>query len=163
MEKILVSACLLGAPVRYHGGHAKSGHPLLDRWAAEGRLVPVCPEVLGGLPTPRPAAERQPAGSSGCWPIAVLDRDGRDVSGQFQRGAETAAAEGAIHHIRMAILKEGSPSCGTSSIHDGSFSGRTTRGRGVTAELLAARGVRLFSEHEIGDAARYLGELESAV
>lgn len=160
VHKILVSACLLGAPVRYHGGDAKSAHPLLERWAAEGRLVPLCPEVLGGLPTPRPAAERQQRGSPGQWPAVVVDRNGVDVSGHFLRGAEATAAEAALHRIGMAILKDGSPSCATSSIYDGTFSGTRVPGRGVTAELLAARGVRLFSEHEIDRAAAYLAALE---
>jgi uncharacterized protein YbbK (DUF523 family) len=161
MERILISACLLGAPVRHHGGHAKSGHALLDRWAEEGRLVPVCPEVLGGLPTPRPAAELQRRPSSGSFSVVlVVDRHGSDVTEQFQRGAAAAVREVDTHDIRMAILKDGSPSCGTSSIYDGSFSGRLTAGQGVTASLLAARGVRLFSENEIAAAASYLAQLE---
>src|SRR5438046_3156909 len=97
MEKILISACLLGEPVRYHGGHAQSRHPVLQVWAQEGRLVPVCPEVLGGLPTPRPAAELRVrrAGDTAATPL-VVNEHGADVSAFFWRGAESAAREAAV-------------------------------------------------------------------
>jgi uncharacterized protein YbbK (DUF523 family) len=163
MNKILISACLLGAPVRYHGGHSRTDSALLAQWLQEGRLVPVCPEVLGGLTTPRAPAEIQSAGSGALVPGSgsrVVDNQAHDVSEEFRRGAETAAAEATAHDIRMAILKEGSPSCGTGYIYDGSFSGRRVNGKGVTARLLESRGIRLFSEHQIEAAAAYLAELE---
>lgn len=83
MDKILVSACLLGAQVRYDGGHCLLSHPVIARWQREGRLVSVCPEVLGGLPTPRPPAEVQSR-----FPILVTSNDGQDVTPQFLAGAE---------------------------------------------------------------------------
>jgi len=156
MEKILISACLLGERVRYHGGDARCEHPTLRRWQAEGRLVPVCPEVSGGLATPRPAAEITvtPAGRR------VLTASGTDVTPAFERGAEAAARACAAHAIRIAILKDGSPSCGSRSISDGSFSGHRLNGQGFSAARLAAEGIAIFSEEEIDSASDYLKALE---
>jgi uncharacterized protein YbbK (DUF523 family) len=156
-EKVLVSACLLGERVRYHGGDASIAHTVLRRWQEEGRVVPLCPEVTGGLPTPRPAAE------------IIMTADGRrvrtaaggEVTAAFERGADAAAAVCAAHGIRVAILKDGSPSCGSRSIYDGSFTGRRLKGDGVTAARLRAIGVRIFSEAEIDSAADYLDSLEA--
>jgi uncharacterized protein YbbK (DUF523 family) len=156
LEKIFVSACLLGERVRYHGGDARLEHPILRRWQDEGRLVPLCPEVSGGLATPRPAAEiaATPEGRR------VLTAAGADLTLSFERGAEAAAHACASHGVRMAILKDGSPSCGSRSIYDGSFSGKKVNGQGVTAALLRAAGVRIFSESEIDAANDYLRALE---
>ena len=139
MEKILISACLLGERVRYHGGDARLEHPILRRWQEEGRLVPLCPEVTGGLTTPRPAAEITvtPEGRR------VLTAAGQDVTGAFERGAEAAANACAAHGIRIAILKDGSPSCGSRSIYDGSFSGRRVGRPGRDG-----RDAAIFSESE---------------
>ena len=157
MEKILVSACLLGGRVRYHGGDARIAHPTLRRWHEEGRLVPLCPEVTGGLTTPRPAAEITvtPEGRR------VLTAAGHDVTGAFERGAEAAANACAAHGIRIAILKDGSPSCGSRSIYDGRFSGRRVERQGMTATRLIAAGVKVFIESEIDDAAGYLDSLDA--
>ena len=159
MEKILVSACLLGERVRYHGGDAWIGHPILRRWHEEGRLVPLCPEVTGGLTTPRPAAEITvtPEGRR------VLTAAGQDVTGALERGAEAAANACAAHGIRIAILKDGSPSCGSRSIYDGSFSGRRLDGEGLTTTRLLAAGIRIFSENEIDAATNYLQALDSGL
>ena len=156
MEKILVSACLLGERVRYHGGDARLEHPILRRWREEGRLVPLCPEVTGGLTTPRPSAEITVTQQG----RRVLTAAGQDVTGAFERGAEAAANACAAHGIRIAILKDGSPSCGSRSIYDGSFSGRRLDGQGVTATRLIAAAVKVFIESEIDDAAEYLKTLE---
>ena len=155
MERILISACLLGDRVRYHGGDARCEHPTLRSWQDEGRLVPLCPEVTGGLATPRPAAEITvtPEGRR------VLTAAGTDVTRAFERGADAAARACAAHGIRIAILKDGSPSCGSRSIHDGTFSGRQVDGEGVTATRLRAAGVRIFSEFEIDSAAACLHAL----
>jgi uncharacterized protein YbbK (DUF523 family) len=157
MEKILISACLLGERVRYHGGDARIEHPVLGRWLAEGRLVAVCPEVAGGLSTPRPAAEitTQPGGR---W---VLTQTGRDVTSAFERGAAAAALACAANGIRVAILKDGSPSCGSRAIHDGSFSGRRVAGQGLTAARLAVDRIAIFSENDIDAAAEYVAALEA--
>jgi uncharacterized protein YbbK (DUF523 family) len=158
MERVLVSACLLGEPVRYHGGHARIDHAILTRWQREGRLVPLCPEVVGGLTTPRPAAEIRttPEGRR------VLTAAGDDVTGAFERGAAAAAAACAEHGIRVAILKDGSPSCGSGTICDGTFRGRRVSGDGLTAARLAKEGVVVFREDQIEDAARHVELLDSA-
>lgn len=159
MIKILISACLLGERVRYHGGDARIEHPMLPRWHAEGRLVPICPEVVGGLTTPRPAAEITTTASG----RRVLTMAGQDVTRAFEYGAEVAAAACAAGAIRIAILKDGSPSCGSRSVFDGSFSGRRVAGLGITAVRLAAAEVKIFSESEIDLAAEYLAALEACV
>lgn len=118
MEKILVSACLLGNRVRYDGGHHLLEHPIINHWRREGRLVAACPEVLGGLPTPRAPAEIQ-----GRFPILVTTREGEDVTPQFLAGAEHAMEIAHRHHCCCALMKANSPSCGNHSTYDGSFSG----------------------------------------
>lgn len=157
VKKILISACLLGERVRYHGGDARVEHPILRRWHDEGRLVAICPEVIGGLPAPRPAAEITTTREG----RRVLTAVGTDVTGAIERGAQAALAACAADDIRIAILKDGSPSCGSRSIHDGTFSGRRVGGMGLAAERLAQAGVAIFTENEIEAAAAYLASLES--
>ncbi len=156
MQKILVSACLLGAPVRYNGTDKKTNHPVLQRWIDEGRVVPVCPEVLGGLGTPRPPAEIIHVGGL----RRVTANTGRDVTSEFERGAAEALEQAVRHGARLAILKEGSPSCGSTFVYDGTFTSTRVDGEGVTAALLRARGMRVFSEVELDAAATYLDALE---
>jgi uncharacterized protein YbbK (DUF523 family) len=152
MERILVSSCLLGQPVRYDGGGKRRDDPLFDRWRAEGRLVPCCPEVAGGLPVPRPAAEL--AGRF------VIAENGADVTSAFVEGARLALEVARRHGLRIAILKDGSPSCGSSRIYDGSFTGRSVPGRGVTAELLVRSGIAVFAEDELDAVQVHLSLLE---
>jgi uncharacterized protein YbbK (DUF523 family) len=150
MEKVLVSACLLGQRVRYDGRDARVESGILDRWEAEGRIVPICPEVAGGLPTPRPPAEIQ--GGDGA---AILSGKARvatrtaDVTDAFLAGAEAALRLAHGHGISVAVLKDRSPSCASRLVYDGSFTGRAVRGLGVTAARLAAEGIRVFSEEEL--------------
>jgi uncharacterized protein YbbK (DUF523 family) len=162
VEKILISACLLGAPVRYHGGSSKVDHARLRQWADEGRLVPVCPEVEGGLPTPRPPAEIRRSGGPAGQRVLVLTEQGRDVTGAYLAGARHALDLARQHGIRAAILKDRSPSCGSRAIYDGSFSGVRVPGEGVTAAALREAGLRVFSETEIDDAAEWLASVERA-
>ena len=164
MIRVLVSACLLGERVRYHGGDAACDDPILDRWRNEGRLVPFCPELAGGLPVPRPAAELQGGdGSAALRGLArVRDVDGRDVSAAFLEGARRALDAARENRVGLAVLKDGSPSCGTGSVYDGSFSGARRAGRGVAAALLAASGIPVFGEGELGAAAACLAALEAA-
>lgn len=158
MQKILISACLLGERVRYHGGDARAEHPALTRWRDEGRLVRACPEVDGGLTTPRPAAEI----TIGAMGRRVLTVAGEDVTPAFERGAAAAVEACAASGIRMAILKDGSPSCGSRAIYDGTFSGRRVTGQGLTAARLVAAGIRIFRETEIDAAVLYLRTLEGS-
>lgn len=142
--KILVSACLLGCPARYDGQSKPVNHPLLQRWHANGWLVPYCPEQAGGLPTPRPAAEIQQDGR-------VMTGEGKDVTSAFLKGAEQALALCQQQKIKYALLKESSPSCGSHDIYDGQFRGRKIPGEGITAHLLKAHGIRIFSEQQIDE------------
>ena len=163
MEKILVSACLLGEKVRYHGGDAASAHPTLRRWEKEGRLVAACPEVEGGLGTPRPPAEI--VGSDGGRGVIaraalVRTRSGVDVTDHFTTGAAAALDAARRHGVRVAILKDGSPSCGNSFVYDGTFSGTRRAGVGVTAALLQMNGIRVFGDDEIDAAEAYLAKLD---
>jgi uncharacterized protein YbbK (DUF523 family) len=164
MERILVSACLLGDRVRYHGGDAACDHPVLQQWLNEGRVVAACPERDGGLPTPRPPAEIVGGGGSSVIERLAIVRTvaGADVTSNFCQGAERALDLVQQHRIRIAVLKDGSPSCGSSVVHDGSFSGTRIAGKGVTTALLEAHGVRVFSECDLDRAREWLRQLEAA-
>lgn len=160
-HKILVSRCLLGHLVRYDGG-ASGPFTQLDQWQAEGRIVPLCPEVAGGLSTPRAAAEIP--GGQGLEVLQgraqVITTDGEDVSAAFIDGARQALALVQRHGIRIAVLKAHSPSCGNLLTYDGTFSGQKVRGEGVTAALLKQAGVTVFSELELPEAAAALAALD---
>ena len=163
MEFILVSACLLGQPVRYHGGSAPCESAVLKRWEQEGRLVVICPEVAGGLPIPRPPSEiAQEAGGANvlAGTAIVVGTTGQDVTREFVHGAGQALATARRHGIRLAILKEGSPSCGSGYTHDGQFRGMHVPLPGVTAALLLQEGLRVFSEAQLDEAERFLHQLE---
>lgn len=157
MEKILISACLLGNPVRFDGGSKTQQHPMLTRWKQERRLVLQCPEVAGGLAVPRPAAEIQ----SDSAHLIVKTNTGVDVTAAFHKGAQVSLELCQAHQIKVAILKESSPSCGSSNVHDGRFIGHKIAGEGVTTRLLRQHGVQVFSEHQIDTAARAVAMLES--
>jgi len=159
--KLLVSACLVGQRVRYNGGTCTVDGTVLEKWAARGLVIPFCPEVAGGLPVPRPSAEIHGSGGE-----SVLDGSGQvvtgagaDVTQAFLCGARCALEVARAAGVRVAILKEASPSCGSSSIHDGSFSGRCVPGRGVTAALLLRNGIAVFSEKEIAAALVHLDRI----
>ncbi|GAB6404648.1 2-thiouracil desulfurase family protein [Pseudomonas sp. MHK4] len=161
MQKILVSRCLLGHRVRYDGG-ASGPFDQLQAWLDEDRVVPLCPEVAGGLPTPRAAAEI-PGGQGGevlDGRAPVITTEGEDVSAQFLSGAYQALELVQRHGIRIAILKANSPSCGNLLTYDGTFSGVKVTGEGVTAALLRRHGVQVFSELELAEAAQSLAALD---
>jgi uncharacterized protein YbbK (DUF523 family) len=160
--KVLVSACLLGERVRYNGADASCPSPILERWAAEGRLVPFCPEVAGGLPVPRPAAEIEAGDGHAvlAGTARVRDGAGRDLTRFFLDGGRGALDAARSQGARVAVLKDGSPSCGTSAVYDGTFSGRRRAGPGVTAALLEEAGIRVFSERELEEADACLRALE---
>ncbi|MGS0894761.1 DUF523 domain-containing protein [Burkholderia stagnalis] len=152
MPKILVSMCVVGHPVRYNGSARTAEHEALERWRREGRLVPVCPELAGGLTVPRPAAEIA-NGESGRRVLSgaarIVDVNGTDVTASFVAGAQIALALARAHACRFAILADGSPSCGSTFIHDGSFANRRHAGAGVTAALLREHGIEVFADTEI--------------
>lgn len=158
MKKILVSACLLGDPVRYDGNSKTVDSTELDALLAQDRVIGFCPEVAGGLPVPRAAAEIH-AGDGN----AVIARlawvktcDGRDVTDYFLSGAEQALALCHEHDITVAVLTETSPSCGSSRIYDGSFNRNAIPGSGVTAALLRQHGIMVFSQHQLEQACKQL-------
>jgi uncharacterized protein YbbK (DUF523 family) len=164
LSRILVSACLLGQPVRYNGQDKRVDSTLLAQWLRDGRVVAVCPELLGGLGVPRPAAEIA-HGRSGHAVIAgrasVLSIGGADMTAAFIQGAEAAVASARKNRIQVAVLKEGSPSCGSQFTYDGGFSGRTVEGNvGVATAALQAAGVKVFSEHQLAQAHEELLRLE---
>ena len=139
--KILISACLLGIPCRYDG--ASKAQPWAEELARPHELVPVCPEQLGGLPTPRDPSERREG--------RVVMNTGADVTEQYRRGAEAALRLCRMLGCEAAILKERSPSCGHGTIYDGTFTGTLTDGDGVTAELLLRNGIPVYGESQAAE------------
>ena len=139
MKNILVSACLLGEPCRYDG----KSKPCERVIALKGtyNLIPICPEVVGGLPTPRTPSE--------ICGERVLMKDGRDVTENYNRGAQKALEIARENACTVAILKEKSPSCGSGLIHNGSFDGGLVEGDGITTQLLKQNGIRVLGESEI--------------
>ena len=152
MDKVLVSACLLGQPVRYNGVGKPLSHGLLERWQTEGRVVSVCPEVMAGFAIPRAPAEIA-SGADGEAVLSgtarVIDSTGADVTDPFIEGARIALRIARENGCRFALLIDGSPSCGSGMIYDGSFSGQKHPGSGVTVALLRANGIEVFSDREI--------------
>lgn len=141
MKALLISRCLLGAPCRYDGKSKPLAAETLQALRARYDLIPVCPEVLGGLPTPRTPSERQ--GSR------VVMKTGADVTKEYRRGAEAALQAARENHVCAAVLKERSPSCGKGKIYDGTFTGTLTEGNGVTADVLLNAGFTVYGESEI--------------
>lgn len=139
MEKILVSACLLGVSCRYDGRSVPNEQviALSEKYA----LIPICPEIYGGLSTPRTPSER--VGDR------VLMKDGTDVTENYARGAEATLRLAELSGAKYAILKAKSPSCGKGRIYDGTFTGRLVAGDGVTAENLTRVGIKVLTEDEL--------------
>lgn len=155
MLKVVVSACLLGAPVRFDARDKFCDHPVLQRWIEEGRVVSACPEMLGGLGTPRPPAEIVNDGSR-----RVFTNDGVDVTREFEAGAAATAQIAAENAVRVAILKSNSPSCGAGFIYDGTFTSTRVPGDGLAAAALRKQGIAVFTENELEAAEAYLASLE---
>ncbi|NVK18659.1 MAG: DUF523 domain-containing protein [Methylocystaceae bacterium] len=143
MEKILISACLYGEKVRYDADHCLMKDDLFQRWKDEGRFIPICPEMAGGLPAPRPPCECDPKSGK------IVDKDGMDYSDAFKSGAQIALALAQEHKIRFALLKERSPSCGVHMIYDGTFTSQKIAGSGLTTKLLKDHGLQVFSEFDL--------------
>ena len=139
MEKILISACLVGDKVRYDG--KGQYNPLIQELLEKYELVPFCPEVEGGLKTPRTPSEI--VGDK------VINKAGRDVTHQFIDGAKKALMICQYLNIKIAILKDHSPSCGVNEIHDGKFSGKLIKGKGITTTLLEKNGIKVISDSDI--------------
>ena len=150
--KILISACLLGRPVRYDGRGKQLDHPLVEQWHAQGRLVAICPELSGGFSVPRAPAEIADHGSGDAVLAGVgrvIDKTGADVTTAFVAGAEAALALARQHDCRFALLIDGSPSCGSRTIYGGGFDGTRHDAQGVTAALLRQNGIAVFTERDV--------------
>lgn len=141
MKPLLISRCLLGDPCRYDGKSRPLAAETLQALRARYDLFPVCPEVLGGLPTPRTPSERQGD--------RVVMKTGADVTEEYRRGAEAALQAAQENQVCAAVLKERSPSCGKGKIYDGTFTGTLKEGNGVTAEVLLNAGFTVYGESEI--------------
>lgn len=161
-HRILISACLLGQPVRYDGRGRRLEDDLVGQWLRAGLLVPLCPEVAGGLPTPRPPAEIEP-GAQGSDVLAgtarIIDITGQDVTDTFRTGAAIAVATARQERCRFALLMDRSPSCGSSLIYSGHHDGRTHPGIGVVTSALKQAGVEVFAPDNIAQLARRLTEI----
>ncbi len=149
--------------MRYDGQSKSLNNEHLERWRAEGRLVSVCPEIEGGLPVPREPAEILDglAGDVIDSTAEVETINGRRVTQPFLRGAKAALKLCQKWGIKVAILTDKSPSCGSRLIHDGTFSGQTINGIGVTTALLERHRIKVFSEHEFQNANDYLSNLKN--
>lgn len=158
--KILVSACLMGHQVRYNGSAKAQFLPVFQRWQEEGRLIVHCPELAAGLPTPRLPAEI--AGASGDEVMAdtarIVESDGTDVTGHYQLAGWLALRTALETGCRAALLTDGSPTCGSQTIYDGSFTGQRRAGMGVAAALLHQHGIRVFSDHQLAELIAWVEE-----
>lgn len=154
MRKILVSECLYGGRVvRYDGEYIPSEHPTFLKWKEEGRLVYICPEVFGGLPTPRPDSQRRDGG--------VFTKAGVDVTEEYTIGAIESLRLAKEHDVALVIMKESSPSCGSKEIYDGTFTDTKIPGKGLANETVSKAGFAVFNEHEIDEAEEYLLRIEA--
>lgn len=156
--KVLVSGCLNGPAIRFNRTNVEVESPVWDRWVAEGRLVPFCAELSAGFAVPRPPAEI--LGGDGtaviCGLGTVVEDTGKDVTGLFMQGAQNAVAHAVEQGCVAAVLTDGSPSCGSTYIYDGTFGGGTKEGAGVVAQLLIDNGIRVFAESQLEEADRFI-------
>ncbi len=142
MNPLLISACLLGVVCRYDGKTKPLPEETLNALKKHYHLIPICPEIFGGLPTPRMPSEIQKD-------RRVLRCDGADLTVEYQKGAREALRLAEMFDCGRALLKERSPSCGCGEIYDGTFSGIRIEGDGITSELLKKHGISIFGESEI--------------
>ncbi|QLK63278.1 DUF523 domain-containing protein [Enterobacteriaceae bacterium Kacie_13] len=162
INKILVSACLVGFKVRYDGSEKAQMLDQLRRWQKEQRLVIHCPELAAGLPTPRPPAEIVSAAGKDGMPeqVRIFEITGQDVTGQYQLAAWLALRAAQESGCTAALLTDGSPTCGSQFIYDGSFSGKRKAGMGVAASLLTEHGIAVFSQNRLADLIAWIDEKE---
>ena len=145
----LVSACLCGVNCKYNGSN--NYNKICDDLFKSGKAILICPEQLGGLPTPRvPSELRNSAKEILNGNGEILTKDGRDVTEEFLKGAIEVKEIAKKLNIEGAILKEGSPSCGVNYVYDGTFTGNKINGRGITAEILLQSGIKVISENNLG-------------
>ena len=155
---ILISACLLGNPVRYDGTDLFIDHPLIKKWLDQDRLIAVCPEVEGGMPVPRAPAEiiKGDGKSVLGGKSRVMDIEGEDVTIPFIKGALKALKMALDNECVAAILTEHSPSCGSNRVYDGSFTKTKRDGVGVTTSMLEQNHIPVFNQEQLEDLQAYL-------
>ncbi|MDD5795480.1 MAG: DUF523 domain-containing protein [Oscillospiraceae bacterium] len=154
MRKILVSECLYGGRiVRYDGGDVSEKNPIFLKWKEEGRLIPICPEVFGGLPIPRPDSQR--VGNR------VKTGAGKDVTAEYTKGAEEVLRLAKEYDVAFAVMKQDSSSCGSKYIYDGTFTDTKKEGQGLAVEYLRNAGFKVFAEEDLDEAEAFLKEIES--
>ena len=141
MKNILISACLLGEPCRYDGKSKPIDESLIRQLKEKYNIVPVCPEILGGLPVPRPPCEIKGE--------RVVRKDGTDCTVEYQKGAEETLRLADANDVTFCLLKSKSPSCGRDFVYDGSFLQTLHEGNGVTVKLLVENGYTIYTENEI--------------
>ena len=158
LARVFVSGCINGRPIRFNETGVDIESAIWDRWVSEGRVVSYCPELAAGFAVPRPPAEI--VGGEGLDVLRgdarVFEDTGRDVTGLFMQGAELAVAKALKSECVVAVLTDGSPTCGTSYIYDGGFEGGTRPGMGVAAQLLQDAGIPVFSEDRLAEADAFL-------
>ena len=164
MKRVLVSACLLGQPVRYDGSSVSVESSLLHKWKSEGRLISLCPELSAGFSVPRAPAEIEP-GRDGedvlIGKAKILEDTGVDVTDVFRNAAMLAVDVARKNGCVFAVLTDGSPSCGSSYIYSGKFDGGRRDGQGVVAAALRANGVKVFNQNQISELADVLRHTEA--
>ena len=148
LDKILVSKCLLGENVKYNGGNNFADSEIIKKWQRLGMVIPICPECDGGLPTPRPASEIRGD--------RVINRENCDVTEYFEQGALEAVQKAVQYGAKYALMKQSSPSCGSKTIYDGTFSGTKKSGMGIAARKLSEQGVLIFDENQIEELDKFL-------
>ena len=139
MDKIIVSSCILGNNTKYNGGN--NYNPLVERLKGKYIIIPICPEVMGGLGIPRIPSER--------INDRVINKNGDDVTNNYLLGLDKVLKLIENEEIKYAVLKDGSPSCGSKYIYDGTFTGNKIYGMGITAEDLSKLGIKIITEREI--------------
>ena len=139
MDKIIVSSCILGNNTKYNGGN--NYNPLVERLKGKYIIIPICPEVMGGLGIPRIPSER--------INDRVINKNGDDVTNNYLLGLDKVLKLIENEEIKYAVLKDGSPSCGSKYIYDGTFTGNKIYGMGITAEGLSKLGIKIITEREI--------------
>lgn len=163
MRPVFASGCLGLARLRYDGRSVPVRSPRWDAWVAQGRLVQFCPEVAAGLPVPREPAEI--VGGTAADVLAgharVLGITGTDLTDAFLRAADLAVRQIRAHRPALAVLVDKSPSCGSTTVYDGTHTGTRVPGRGLSAELLRREGVPVFTPDRLEEAATHLAQVDA--
>lgn len=141
MQNVLISACLLGVDCKYNGSNNKLDDEIIHSLKEKYNLIPVCPEIMGGMPTPRNPVEITDG--------KVFDNDGVEFTKEFEKGSEEVLKLAKLYDTTIAILKENSPSCGSNYIYDGTFNHQKIKGMGIAAHKLSKENIKLFNEENI--------------